>query len=118
MTAKGDKSTEERVFTATMTSKGQVTVPKPLRDELGLEAGKTLEFIARDGQITLRSFRPPRRSFREAIGTLTLPDDMTAEEYVAEMRYDPGDRELLQQGPGPKERLTLAEYLRRERGEG
>lgn len=30
---------------ATMTSKGQITVPKEVRDELGLEAGSKVSFI-------------------------------------------------------------------------
>ena len=62
MTVNEARPTDERVFTATMTSKGQVTVPKELRDELGLEAGKKLEFVARDGAVTLRTARPRRRS--------------------------------------------------------
>jgi len=34
--------------TATMTTKGQVTVPKEVRDRLGLDAGSVLSFIPRD----------------------------------------------------------------------
>lgn len=117
MTVNEARPTDERVFTATMTSKGQVTVPKELRDELGLEAGKKLEFVARDGAVTLRTARPRRRSFFEAIGTLTPPDGMTAEEYVADMRYDPGDREILHSmGTGKQKVITLQEFLERQNG--
>ncbi|HUO85424.1 MAG TPA: type II toxin-antitoxin system PrlF family antitoxin [Thermoanaerobaculia bacterium] len=34
---------------ATMTSKGQVTVPKEIRDHLGLESGDRLSFEIREG---------------------------------------------------------------------
>ena len=35
---------------ATMTSKGQITVPKRIREKLGLEAGKKVRFILRGGE--------------------------------------------------------------------
>jgi antitoxin PrlF len=39
---------------ATVTSKGQVTIPKPVRDLLGIKPGSTVEFErAPDGRIVL-----------------------------------------------------------------
>lgn len=39
---------------STLTSKGQVTIPKPIRERLGLKAGDLLEFRCNaDGQVTL-----------------------------------------------------------------
>ena len=39
----------------TLTSKGQTTVPKPIRDHLGLHAGDKLDFVIEpDGRVTLR----------------------------------------------------------------
>ncbi len=41
---------------ATMTSKGQLTVPKEIRDKLGLDAGAKLDFaIQEDGSIRVRA---------------------------------------------------------------
>jgi len=38
----------------TITSKGQVTVPKPLRDRLGIKLGNAVEFqLAPDGRVVL-----------------------------------------------------------------
>ena len=34
---------------ATMTSKGQVTIPKPVRDNLGLSTGDVIDFVAGRG---------------------------------------------------------------------
>jgi AbrB family looped-hinge helix DNA binding protein len=41
--------------TSTLTSKGQVTVPKAIRERLGLVEGDVLEFsVAEDGRIEVR----------------------------------------------------------------
>ncbi len=38
----------------TVTSKGQVTIPKPIRDRLGISAGNSVDFqLASDGRIVL-----------------------------------------------------------------
>lgn len=38
----------------TVTSKGQVTIPKPVRDRLGIEPGSAVEFeLAADGRVVL-----------------------------------------------------------------
>lgn len=38
----------------TMTIKGQITLPKPIRDSLGLQAGDRIEFTATEGGFLLR----------------------------------------------------------------
>jgi len=50
---------------ATITSKGQVTIPKQIRDELGLTAGTELEFIiGDDGTIRVRPKEPALQRLR------------------------------------------------------
>ena len=39
---------------STVTSKGQVTLPKKIRDELGLVPGSEVEFEVGEGQVVLR----------------------------------------------------------------
>jgi antitoxin PrlF len=42
-------------MTVTVTRKGQVTIPKPVRDRLGIQPGSRLDFeIADDGRAFLR----------------------------------------------------------------
>lgn len=52
----------------TVTSKGQVTIPKPMRDLLGITAGTVVEFsLEADGRVVLTradSKRPPSRFAR------------------------------------------------------
>ena len=43
---------------ATMTSKGQITVPKKVRDALGLVPGSQIEFSVADGCAVLRKQVP------------------------------------------------------------
>ena len=49
----------------TVTSKGQVTIPKPVRDRLGIRPGSTVEFeLAPDGRVVLvkaKASRPKSR---------------------------------------------------------
>lgn len=50
---------------ATITSKGQVTIPKRIRDELGLTAGTEVEFIVEeDGTIRVQPKEPPLQRLR------------------------------------------------------
>ena len=58
---------------ATLTSKGQVTVPKEIRDLLGLDAGSMLDFqVLPDHTITARAVKPDARRLR---GLLKSPFD-------------------------------------------
>src|SRR3712207_517940 len=90
---------EWHIHRVTVTGEGQMTLPEAIRDRWKLEAESVVDLVEECGAVTMRPARR-RRSFREAIGTLELPDEMTAEEYISDMRHDPGDREILQSGPG------------------
>jgi AbrB family looped-hinge helix DNA binding protein len=48
----------------TITSKGQVTIPKPIRDKLGVGPRDRVEFVLRDGEVVLRPVRRSVLSFR------------------------------------------------------
>ena len=40
--------------TATLTSKGQITIPKEIREKLGLKKGDKLVLLEKDGNVILR----------------------------------------------------------------
>lgn len=42
-----------------ITSKGQVTIPLPLRDRFGLKPGTEVDFVAENGKVVLQA-RPKR----------------------------------------------------------
>ncbi len=51
----------------TVTSKGQVTIPKPVRDRLGIEPGNAVDFeLAPDGRVILVKVDGMRRASRFA----------------------------------------------------
>jgi len=58
--------------TATLTSKGQVTIPKAVRDLLGLEAGDQLEFVFEDARSRVL-LRPGNRDAGGLKGLLHVP---------------------------------------------
>jgi AbrB family looped-hinge helix DNA binding protein len=56
----------------TLTSKGQVTVPREIRDRLGLTSGDKLAFtLLSDGTVVMRA---KRRRLLDLAGSLTRPD--------------------------------------------
>lgn len=42
------------MVTSTVTSKGQTTIPKGIRDELGIQANQRISYEAKDGYIIMR----------------------------------------------------------------
>jgi antitoxin PrlF len=58
------------VATATITSKGQITLPKAIRTKLGLEAGHRVEFVETDAGFLVK---PATRDIRSLKGILPKP---------------------------------------------
>ena len=46
-----------------VTKKGQTTLPKPVRDTLGVRAGDRVRYIVLDGEVRILPVRPIRRLF-------------------------------------------------------
>jgi len=74
----------------TITSKGQVTVPKSIRDYLGLKAGSSVTFERlRSGEIALRPVKKgrkaPVRLFSKLRGRATVK--MSTDEIMALTRH-------------------------------
>ncbi|MBM3334421.1 AbrB/MazE/SpoVT family DNA-binding domain-containing protein [Candidatus Sumerlaeota bacterium] len=59
------------MVTATITSKGQITIPKAVRDSLRLHSGDRVEFLVRgDGDAILK---PIAKTVNEVFGMLHRP---------------------------------------------
>ena len=74
-----------------MTKKGQVTIPKRMRDHFNLKPGSEIEFVPNgQGEIVVRTKTKPNPSrFDALIGTLDL--GMTTDEFMRFLRGDPDD---------------------------
>jgi AbrB family looped-hinge helix DNA binding protein len=73
----------------TVTTKGQVTIPKPVRDRLGIKPGSTVDFeLDADGRIVLvkRGGRPPCSRFNALRGR--AGKGMTTDQILALTRGD------------------------------
>jgi antitoxin PrlF len=70
---------------ATLTSKGQITIPKEIRDAMGLKAGSQVDFVQRDGVVYLLPDDPEAR-IRLFLGILSEPG--RTDEVLADLRGD------------------------------
>ena len=75
-----------------VTVKGQVTIPKPIRDRLNIKPGSAVDFeLAPDGRIVLtkagkKSATLPKGRFDRLRGS--MKSDMTTDEIMALLRGD------------------------------
>ncbi len=60
---------------ATLTKKGQVTIPKAVRDSLRLQTGDKLEFVVTGSREAL--FRPVTKKVDDVFGRLHKPERKT-----------------------------------------
>jgi AbrB family looped-hinge helix DNA binding protein len=62
------------MITATITSKGQITIPKDIRDQLDLHAGDKLSFIEdEDGSINLVPIKKPLSALKGLVAKPKKP---------------------------------------------
>lgn len=83
----------------TVSEKGQITIPKRLRDRLGLRPGTILDFEEAGGRLVGRKLVPADH-LEELVGILDLPDGVDA--FVEDARGPvPPDAGPDVRGPGP-----------------
>ena len=75
---------------ATVTSKGQITLPKALRDRLHLTAGDRVEFILEENDVV--RLVPRTTSVTRLKGMLPKPEQPVSLEEMAEAIAAGGDR--------------------------
>jgi len=70
---------------AVVSEKGQITIPKKLRTDLGLEAGSVLEFTERDGALIVTK-KVDSDPVDDWLGFVSMPTGETVESYLKSVR--------------------------------
>ena len=60
-----------------ITRKGQVTIPKPIRDQLGLEEGEKVIFIRRGDEVVLKVIRGSVLDLKGSVRPSARPEDFS-----------------------------------------
>jgi antitoxin PrlF len=55
---------------STISSKGQITVPREIRNRLGLKEGDRVEFVVENDRTTIRPARAPENPFTKYVDAL------------------------------------------------
>jgi AbrB family looped-hinge helix DNA binding protein len=64
--------------TSRVTSRGRVTIPKEIRERLGLKPGDRVAFVQRAGEVVLQSRIPTLQDLRGSIKPRQVPEDFGA----------------------------------------
>ena len=73
----------------TLTSKGQVTLPAEIRQQLRLKQGTKFDVVVSEtGQIVMTPSQTAQNPFLSLIGLGELPEGMSAVEWVRSLRDD------------------------------
>jgi AbrB family looped-hinge helix DNA binding protein len=68
-----------------VSEKGQITIPKALRERLGILPGTILEIEASEGKLVVTK-KDQVDVFREWVGRGKIPGNMTVDEYLKKVR--------------------------------
>ncbi len=94
---------------STITSKGQTTIPKSIRERLHLAQGAELDWSIEEGEtVVVRLAKPSENPFMTFLGTFPLPIGQTTDEVMEQIR---GERDpFLEGGPGSQV-MSLHDFL-------
>jgi AbrB family looped-hinge helix DNA binding protein len=73
------------MLTAKVTSKGQITIPKKVRDKLGIQTGEHIGFDEKNGDFYIRK-SVKKSPFHKWIGRLKTLKGKDSDEIIKELR--------------------------------
>jgi antitoxin PrlF len=69
----------------TVSEKGQITIPKAIRDKLGLRPGTVLDFTAAEGRL-IGVKKDPEDRIGRWLGKGLLPGGLSVDDYLRQVR--------------------------------
>ena len=73
------------MYSAKLTSKGQITIPKKVRERLGISEGEAVYFVEVDGEFRIKK-AVLKSPFDKWVGFLKNPSGQSVDELIEEMR--------------------------------
>lgn len=73
------------MLTAKVTSKGQITIPKKVRDKLGVQAGEGIGFEEKDGVFYIKK-AIKKSPFDKWVGKLKKATEGKTDDIISELR--------------------------------
>lgn len=83
---------KSRVYVSRIGSRGRITIPKQIRDALGLKAGDRVRFVEHQGDIILEPVKPSLRDFKGSVEPRERPEDFGRVRQEAKRRKAEGDQ--------------------------
>jgi AbrB family looped-hinge helix DNA binding protein len=68
-----------------ITTKGQITVPKQVRERMGLRKGDVLEFVEKEGVYSIRKTQPPAQ-VKKYRGRFNHLNGLDSDRVIEELR--------------------------------
>ncbi|KHF41514.1 AbrB/MazE/SpoVT family DNA-binding domain-containing protein [Halalkalibacter okhensis] len=78
-----------------VTSKGQITIPKELREKLGLSEGDQLKFLIEDDEVRIEPVK--KKLLSQAIGRITSKEEINLEK-MREIAHEEASKHTLSEG--------------------
>lgn len=66
---------KSRISVSKLGANGRITIPKRIRDVLGLQAGDRVRFVERKGEIILEPINPSLRDYKGSLDPRERPED-------------------------------------------
>lgn len=69
-----------------LTSKGQTTIPKEIREHLGLRTGDRVVFFCKDGEVVVQALKQTLLDLRGSVKAHQQPEDFNKVRYQVKRR--------------------------------